>query len=118
VRCTEDPRLVAYLRDRRVPLTVCPLSNVKLRVFSDMSQHNLVQLMDAGLCVTINSDDPAYFGGYMSDNFRAVEAAFDLGPERLRQLCRNAAEAAFVTEERRRDLVHAIDEAELIEAQR
>lgn len=73
VRCMEDPRLVEELRERRIPLTVCPLSNVKLRVFDSIAHHPLKRMLDSGLCVTVNSDDPAYFGGYVVENFRAVE---------------------------------------------
>ena len=81
VRCEEDPALVAELAARRVPLTVCPISNVKLRVFPSMEQHNLRRLLDRGLCVTVNSDDPAYFGGYVNDNFRAAQHALGLTRE-------------------------------------
>jgi adenine deaminase len=71
VRCTESPALVQRLARERMPLTVCPLSNVKLCVFPTLAQHNLPALLDAGLCATVNSDDPAYFGGYLNDNFVA-----------------------------------------------
>ncbi len=110
VRCTEDPELVAHLRDARIPLTVCPLSNVRLKVFDAMSGHNLPRLMEAGLVVTINSDDPAYFGGYIEENYHAVQQAFDLGRDELAQLARNAAEAAFVSSNRRRYLLERINE--------
>lgn len=109
VRCTEDPRLVEHLRERRIPLTVCPLSNVRLRVFEDMSEHNIAELLDRGLCVTLNSDDPAYFGGYMEANFVAVQEVFGLDRGQLVQLSRNAVEAAFVSEVRRAELYRAID---------
>ena len=69
VRCVEDPALVDYLIEHQIPLTVCPLSNVKLCVFDTMAQHNLKQLLNMGLCVTVNSDDPAYFGGYFERKF-------------------------------------------------
>ena len=72
VRCLEDAELTARLAREQIALTVCPLSNTKLRVFDQMHDHNLVQLLDAGLLVTVNSDDPAYFGGYMNDNFDAI----------------------------------------------
>jgi adenosine deaminase len=110
VRCIEDPVLVERLRSERVPLTVCPLSNVKLRVFDSMRTHNLPQLLDAGLCVTINSDDPAYFGGYINENFHAVGEAFDLTQDQLRALARNSFEAAFMEEERRRELLKQLAE--------
>jgi adenine deaminase len=96
VRCVEDPALVEYLVEHQIPLTVCPLSNVKLCVFDEMAQHNLKQLMDLGLCVTVNSDDPAYFGGYMTENFDAVESALGLTPEQLVQLAKNSFKASFL----------------------
>jgi adenosine deaminase len=81
VRCVEDAGLVDYLAKHHIPLTVCPLSNVKLGVFSDMHQHNLKHLLNLGLLVTVNSDDPAYFGGYVDENFQALHEAFaiDIG---------------------------------------
>ncbi len=79
-----------------MPLTVCPLSNVKLRVFDTMAQHNLPALLDAGLCATINSDDPAYFGGYLQQNFDETFAALpSLGTQHAIQLVRNSFEASF-----------------------
>jgi adenosine deaminase len=101
VRCVEDPALIERLRTDRVPLTVCPLSNVKLRVFDSIEAHNLPRLLDAGLCVTINSDDPAYFGGYVNENFLAIGEAFDLTQSKICALVRNSFEAAFVSDERR-----------------
>ena len=109
VRCMEDPVLVERLRSERVPLTVCPLSNVKLRVFESIANHNLLQLLDAGLCVTINSDDPAYFGGYINENFHAVRDAFDLTEDQMRVLARNSFEAAFVEDERRTALLAELE---------
>jgi adenine deaminase len=97
VRCTEDPALVQRLARERVPLTVCPLSNVKLCVFPDLAAHNLPALLEAGLCVTVNSDDPAYFGGYINQNFVALfEALPQLGRDHARQLAANSFEASFV----------------------
>lgn len=96
VRCVEDPALVARLARERVPLTVCPLSNVRLRVFDRMSDHNLKILLDQGLCVTVNSDDPAYFGGYLQDNFLAVADGLGLSHVQLAQLARNSFEASFI----------------------
>jgi adenosine deaminase len=110
VRCMEDPALVERLRSERVPLTVCPLSNVKLRVFDSLADHNLPAMIDAGLCVTINSDDPAYFGGYINENFRAVSDAFEFDEEQLLTLVRNSLEAAFVEEDRRREIVQELDD--------
>jgi len=96
VRCTEDPALVARLAAEHMPLTVCPLSNVKLRVFDTLADHNLPALLDAGLCATINSDDPAYFGGYINQNFVETFAALpQLGARHAWQLARNSFEASF-----------------------
>jgi adenosine deaminase len=97
VRCLEDPVLVARLARMHMPLTVCPLSNVKLRVFPDLAAHNLPALLAAGLCVTVNSDDPAYFGGYINDNFVQTFAALPaLGAADAWQLAANSFEASFV----------------------
>ena len=97
VRCVEDPALVRRLAASRIPLTVCPLSNVKLRVFDTLAHHNLKLLLDAGLCVTVNSDDPAYFGGYLNDNFVQTFAALPtLGARDAWQLAANSFEASFV----------------------
>ncbi len=98
VRCVEDPALVEYLVEHQIPLTVCPLSNIKLCVFDTMANHNLKQLLDLGLCVTINSDDPAYFGGYLAENFAAVESALGLTSAQLVQLARNSFQASFLPE--------------------
>lgn len=95
VRCLEDPALVAELVERKIPLTVCPLSNVKLRVFPSMKQHNIKQMLARGLRVTINSDDPAYFGGYVVDNFLAVHRALGLTEAEVRQLAKNSFDASF-----------------------
>lgn len=97
VRCVEDPRLVEYLVKEQIPLTVCPLSNVKLRVFDNMRQHNFKQMLDLGLCVTVNSDDPAYFGGYIEDNFRALNEAHGLNFQDVYKIARNAFKASFLT---------------------
>jgi adenosine deaminase len=110
VRCMEDPALVERLRSERIPLTVCPLSNVKLKVFDTLEDHNLPAMIDAGLCVTINSDDPAYFGGYINENFGAISNAFNFGEEQLLALARNSIEAAFVDEDRRRVFLQELDD--------
>ena len=96
VRCVDDPALVQRLAAERMPLTVCPLSNVKLCVYERMQQHALPALLDAGLCATINSDDPAYFGGYVNDNFvAAFEALPQLDARHAYTLARNSFEASF-----------------------
>ncbi|MFA6954484.1 MAG: adenosine deaminase [Thermoanaerobaculia bacterium] len=96
VRCLEDPDLVKRLVDEQIPLTVCPLSNVKLRVFDTLRDHNLKRLLDLGVKVTINSDDPAYFGGYIGDNYVATAEALGLTREEIETIARNSFEASFV----------------------
>jgi adenosine deaminase len=96
VRCLEDPALVQRLAAARVPLTVCPLSNVKLCVFPTLAAHNLPALLDAGLCATVNSDDPAYFGGYLLENYlQTFDALPQLGRTHARQLMANSLQASF-----------------------
>ncbi|KOG40791.1 adenosine deaminase [Streptomyces resistomycificus] len=103
LRCLEDEALVARLVRDRIPLTLCPLSNVRLRAVDVLSEHPLPVMMDAGLLCTVNSDDPAYFGGYAGDNFDAVRKTLGLGEDRLRELARNSFVASFLEhdEERR-----------------
>nr|WP_216603062.1 adenosine deaminase [Vibrio coralliilyticus] len=110
VRCADDPNLVVSLAQSRMPLTVCPLSNTKLKVFEEMKQHNVVDLLRQGLCVTINSDDPAYFGGYMTDNFLAVADSHMLTQEELAQFSRNAIEASFISDSEKQRLMSQLDE--------
>jgi len=102
VRSIEDERLVERLVEEQIPLTVCPLSNVKLRVFPNLESHNLKQLLDRGLLVTVNSDDPAYFGGYVADNFGASAAALGLSREQLLTLARNSFVASFLPDQQKR----------------
>jgi adenosine deaminase len=100
VRCLEDVALVERLARERMPLTVCPLSNVKLKVFERLDRHNIPALLAHGLCVTVNSDDPAYFGGYLNDNFvQLFESLPQLGAREAHALLRNGFEAAFVDDE-------------------
>lgn len=108
VRCLEDEALVARLRNEQIPLTVCPLSNVYLKVFERLEDHTLPALLDNGLCVTLNSDDPAYFGGGMLANFMACHQAFGWDEDAFRALSRNAIEAAFMDEARRELLLEAL----------
>ncbi|MET3130501.1 adenosine deaminase [Oxalobacteraceae bacterium GrIS 1.11] len=109
VRCLEDAALTARLARQQIALTVCPLSNTKLRVFDTMAEHNLLQLLDAGLLVTVNSDDPAYFGGYMNDNFCAVFDALPLGLSHAQRLARNGFLAAFLDDETKRRHLAEVD---------
>ena len=110
VRCVEDPDLVQHLITSRMPLTVCPLSNIKLCVFDDMQQHNIVDLLRQGLCVTVNSDDPAYFGGYMTDNFEALCAAHEISLDEITSFSFNAVEASFANAERKQQLNENLQE--------
>jgi adenine deaminase len=96
VRALEDPDLMAELARRKTPLTVCPLSNLRLRVVDDMTAHPLKMMIDRGLVVTVNSDDPAYFGGYMNDNYYAVRQALALSDEELAMIARNSFGASFL----------------------
>ena len=94
----EDPGLVARLRDEQIALTVCPLSNVALRVVAALGDHMLPGMLDAGLLATVNSDDPAYFGGYVDDNLAAVRHAFGYDDAQLAALARNSFDACFAPE--------------------
>jgi adenosine deaminase len=99
VRCLEDDALVARLKEEQIPLTVCPLSNTKLRVFDQMKDHNLKTLLDSGLMAMINSDDPAYFGGYMNDNYFAVWEALELSKDDLKKLAINSFKSSFLSDD-------------------
>lgn len=105
VRCLEDEKLVEYLRETQLPLTVCPLSNVKLKVFNTMKDHNLKKLLELGLCVTVNSDDPAYFGGYIAENFQAIQQELLLTDEQMYQLAKNSFQASFLSQEEKEKLL-------------
>ena len=96
VRSEEDPELMQRLIQEKMPLTVCPLSNLKLCVVDDMREHNIRRLLQKGVKVTVNSDDPSYFGGYMNDNFVAITQALDLSRDELKQLAINSFEASFI----------------------
>jgi adenosine deaminase len=99
VSCSQDAPLMNRLATSQLPLTVCPLSNTRLKVFDSMEQHNIAALLHHGLCVTVNSDDPAYFGGYMTDNFNAVAEALPLTRSELTQFTLNAIEASFINDD-------------------
>jgi len=98
VRCEDDEALMQRLVDEQIPLTMCPLSNIRLRVFDSMDQHNLKRLFERGLCVTVNSDDPAYFGGYILENYLAVQQALGLSREQLARLAGNSIQGSFLDE--------------------
>ncbi|WP_290871679.1 adenosine deaminase [Aquabacterium sp.] len=109
VRCVEDPALVERLAKQGTALTVCPLSNIKLCVFKTMAEHNLKTLLAHGLKVTVNSDDPAYFGGYLNQNFLATFADLDLDANDAYTLARNSFEASFVSAERKQAWIAQLD---------
>lgn len=109
VRSEEDPALVERLVAEQIPLTMCPLSNVRLRVFDTLADHNLKRLLDRGVKVTINSDDPAYFGGYIADNWIATAEALDLDRDDLVTLARNSIEASFMAQEDKARLLAEIE---------
>jgi adenosine deaminase len=108
VQSVKDPALMARLAKDRIPLTVCPLSNQKLCVFPDLKDHNLRQLLDAGLVATVNSDDPAYFGGYVNDNFTQTFAALNLSTQDAWTLAHNSLQASFADEVDKRRWVHQL----------
>lgn len=111
VRSLEDPILTKHLVETQTPLTVCPLSNVRLKVFSHMRHHNLKEMLDLGIRATINSDDPAYFGGYVSDNFRAAQSGLDLTRHDIETLARNSFHASFLTDAERGEYLSMIDKS-------
>lgn len=108
VQAVRDPALMQRLAEERVPLTVCPLSNIKLCVFPTLAQHNLKSLLDAGLCVTVNSDDPAYFGGYVNENYVELFAALALEPRHAYQLAFNSFEASFADAAQKKAWEHGL----------
>lgn len=110
VRCVEDADLVEKLIADGIPLTVCPLSNVKLCVFDSMDKHNLKQMLDSGLCVTVNSDNPAYFGGYMVENYEAAQEALNLSRDDIYRLARNSFQSTFLDSAKKQMLLRELDE--------
>lgn len=108
VRSEEDSELMQRLIREKMPLTVCPLSNLKLCVVEDMQQHNIRRLLQQGVHVTVNSDDPSYFGGYMNDNFIAIAEALDLSNEELKQLATHSFEASFIPEAEKEKWINQI----------
>ena len=111
VQSSKDALLMQRLAKDRIPLTVCPLSNLKLCVFPDLASHNLRQLLDAGLAATVNSDDPAYFGGYLNENFTQVFAAGGLSAEHAYRLARNSFEASFIADSAKARHIDRLDQA-------
>ena len=109
VHCDADPGLVRELAARRTPLTVCPCSNVMLRVFPNMEAHNIRKLHEAGLCITVNSDDPSYFGGYINANFAAIQKSLALSDDALWQMARNSFTGAFMSDALRERYLAELD---------
>lgn len=110
VQSMKDPKLLDYLAEQQIPLTVCPLSNVELKVFDSMAKHNLKQLLDRGICATVNSDDPAYFGGYVSKNYQTAKEALNLSKQELYQLAKNSFQASFLSPEKKHELIAELDD--------
>jgi adenosine deaminase len=108
VRCLEDDALVHRLASEQIPLTVCPLSNVRLRVVPDLTQHPLPAMLQRDLLVTVNSDDPAYFGGYIDDNYAGIQTSLSLSPETLRKLAANSIRSSFLDNARKSALLAQI----------
>jgi adenosine deaminase len=109
IRCEEDAHLVEFLKEKQIPLTVCPLSNVKLRAVSTMQEHNILKLLHKGLLVTVNSDDPAYFGGYLNENYLALTQALHVNKEELKKLATNSFKASFLPQERKESFYEMIE---------
>ncbi|WP_245679107.1 adenosine deaminase [Actinomadura hibisca] len=109
IRSMEDPALVERLAREQVPLTVCPFSNVRLRCVKTLAEHPLPRMLEAGLLVTVNSDDPSYFGGYVDDNFRGLREELGLGEEELRRLAANSFRASFLPEREREAHLKAVE---------
>ena len=105
VQCLKDEKLVQKLRDSQIPLTVCPLSNIKLRVFNNLEEHNLKKMLDKGLMVMVNSDDPAYFGGYINKNLIECQTALNLSEKDVKTLIINSFKSSFLKEEKKREWI-------------
>ena len=112
VRITEDPAMLAEVAARQIPLTVCPLSNTRLRVYAAMEDHPILSLLEQGVLVTVNSDDPAYFGGYVNNNYRAVTAALAPSREQIIQLAKNSFTASFLDQGSKDSWIEKIDAIE------
>ena len=108
VQCLKDQKLVQKLRDDQIPLTVCPLSNIKLCVFNKLDEHNLKKMLNEKLMVMINSDDPAYFGGYINDNLIESQIALDLSMKEIKTLITNSFKSSFLKEEKKREWIKQI----------
>ena len=112
VKCLSDKKLVQKLRDSQIPLTVCPLSNIKLCVFNKLEEHNLKRMLNKGLMVMVNSDDPAYFGGYLNENLIKCQSALDLSMEEVKTLIINSFKSSFLKEEKKNEWVSNLNRIE------
>ena len=108
IRAIDDPDLMLRLIESQMPLTICPLSNVKLRVFDTMASHTILDMLDLGVCVTVNSDDPSYFGGYMTENFLALYDSLGLTKDQATRLVKNSVDASFAEESRKKELYNLL----------
>jgi len=110
VQCLKDEKLVEKLSESQIPLTVCPLSNIKLRVFNKLEDHSLKKMLDKKLMVMVNSDDPAYFGGYLNQNLIETQAALNLSQDEVKTLLVNSFKSSFLSEERKKEWINKIYE--------
>ena len=108
IRAIDDPDLMLRLIETQMPLTICPLSNVKLRVFDNMASHTILDMLDLGVCVTVNSDDPSYFGGYMTENFLVLYDSLGLTKDQATRLVKNSIDASFAEESRKKELYNLL----------
>ena len=108
IRCVEDPGMVRRLKEEQIPLTVCPLSNVRLRAVDSMEEHPLKRVLGEGLCVTVNSDDPAYFGGYVAENYSAVRDGLGFSREEFRAVAENSFKASFLGADEKKGLLEEL----------
>ena len=109
-RSLEDDQLIKHIAEKQIPLTVCPLSNLALKVVDDLKDHPMLQLMEAGLMVTINSDDPAYFGGYMNENYIQIAAALNLSKKQITDLAKNSFKASFLSDVEKEKLINQVED--------
>lgn len=109
-RSLEDDQLIKHIAEKQIPLTVCPLSNLALKVVEDLKDHPMLQLMEAGLMVTINSDDPAYFGGYMNENYIQIAAALNLSKKQITDLAKNSFKASFLSDVEKEKLMNQVED--------
>jgi adenosine deaminase len=108
-RSLDDDQLIKYLIETQIPLTVCPLSNLELKVVNDLKDHPLLKLMEAGLMVTINSDDPAYFGGYMNENYSQIASALNLTKEQITQLAKNSFKSSLLPDVEKEEMIKQVE---------